>query len=58
MALFCSTDHSKHMLHSPVHAHIQSLMAEGAMQGADLLIRSDAVLSIQSAPEYFYPIHI
>ena len=46
------------MLHSPVHAHIQSLMAEGAMQGADLLIRSDAVLSIQSAPEYFYPIHI
>lgn len=35
-----------YLLPSPTHTHIDSLMAEAAVHGADLLITSDKALSI------------
>lgn len=65
VALFCSkrftsidcikfTTLAPHsILHT--HTHIHALMNTlAALQGANLLIRSDTALSIQSTPQYFY----
>lgn len=58
IALFWSTDCSErftmHATFTHSHAHIHAVMAEAAMQGTDLLIRSDAAPFIPSPPLYFY----
>ena len=58
MAHFQSSAHSKHFYttcqYSPIHTHIHTLMAEAAMQGANLLIRSDTAIPIQSTRQCFY----
>lgn len=43
----------QHLLQSPSHSHIHTMMAYAAMQGADLLI-CVTVLPKQSTPQYFY----
>lgn len=43
----------RHMSHSPARTHVHTVMAEAGVQGADLLVRSGAAFSIQSAPRYY-----
>lgn len=50
LAVRILTSALQHMRNSPIHTRIRTLMAEAAMQVADLLIRSDKALSIQSVP--------
>lgn len=53
------TNYTKHFItlatftHSHIHTHIYTLMAEAALKGSDLLIRSHAAFPNKSATQYF-----